>query len=305
MADVLAIVLNYRAAEMSTRCARSALASAGVELEVLVVDNASPDGSGALLAETFGSDRVLLRAENSGFAGGMNAGLAWWRAHSSSPFVLILTQDVVLREDTVAELVSAMKRFPRAGVTAPVLHYREDHAGGLSAGGYVKPARAHAGHHRTVAAHEPYAVDWADGGCLLVRRQVVEALSGFDERYFMYYEENDFCERVRQAGWEVRIAPDAVARHETTPSPGPHYFYYINRNAFTFWRENYRVGFARVALKQAGSTLRMGLGAVRSLVVPRLRAERAVRFRLFAYQASGSVLGALDYSRGRLGRQRF
>lgn len=303
--EIAVVVLNWNAFDFTCRCVESALAQRGVGVRVRVVDNASPDGSGERLRERFGAERVALSPENTGYAGGMNAGIEWWLRETDLPFCLLLTQDVELEPDALLRMAEVMEAVPEAGAVGPRVQHGTGPLATVSAGGFVDPERSLVGHLRRGQAEEPYAADWVDGGCMLLRREAVERVGSFDERYFMYFEENDLCQRLRKAGWRVMVAPGALAVHETASLPGPHYFYYMARNRYLFFREHFAVGFLRVAAAHALDTARTAAGLVRRVVDPRLRAEAGDQWRALARQSVGSVLGTHDLVRGRLGRQRF
>lgn len=301
---VFAAILNWNGFPLTVRCAESLLRSEGVHVSLVVVDNASPDGSGERLRELLGPERIIQTGVNRGYAGGMNAALKRWLECSDAEFGLLLTQDVVLQPDTVLRLLEAGTEHARIGIVGPVVYYHEDPDHGATAGGYLDTRRAIAGPRTTIpdTAHD---VEWLDGGCLLLRREMVEKIGGFDERYFMYFEENDFCQRVRRADWRVRVAPEAQVWHDTAPLPGAHYYYYMSRNSFLFWRENFEVNFFRVARLLVGEAARLGLRAAADLAFPKRRGQfhnSLVRFRL---HGRGVAQGMHDYLRGRLGRQRL
>lgn len=301
---VAVVVLSYQSEEAVAACARAALASRGVRVELRIVDNASPDGSGERLAARF-PGRVQVLPANTGYAGGMNTGIRWWLGGVDADFGLLLTQDVTLEPDALARLVEAVRAHPRAGVAAPLMRYPEGFPIACSAGGTIDPRRLRVTHFPAPAQAHPYEADWAEGGCLLLARAAAEAVAGFDERYFMYYEENDLCQRVRAAGWSVLVVPAATARHDTARLPGAHFFYYMSRNSVVFWREHYAVGFGRVAAAHALDTLRMALGAARAVVTPRLWKVAPHRGKAAARQLVGVVLGMRDAAAGRYGRQRY
>jgi N-acetylglucosaminyl-diphospho-decaprenol L-rhamnosyltransferase len=303
--SVAVVVLNYAAPEESVRCAEAVLASEGVRPRLRIVDNHSPDGSGARLVERFGEERVLLRSANGGFAGGMNAGISWWREQTDAEFVLLLTQDVRVLPDTLARLVHALREHSAAGAAGPCVHYPQAYGVSCSAGGYVDRRRIRIGHREGPPALEVAPVEWLDGGCLLLRRRAVEEVGAFDEAYFMYFEENDLCHRLRARGWDVVLVSGAVAVHDTPTLPAPHYFYYMTRNSFRFWRQHHGAGFGRVAAAQLAGTIRMFAGAARAAVVPRLRPELGARWTAALRQAKGFALGTADAAAGRWGRQRY
>jgi N-acetylglucosaminyl-diphospho-decaprenol L-rhamnosyltransferase len=301
---VAIVVLNYCAFEDTVACAEAALASRGILPVLLVVDSASPDGSGERLFERFGPARVVLCEDNGGYAGGMNTGLAWTRTATDASYVLLLTPDVRVEPGTVFGLVCAMDAAPQVGVAGPCIRYGEGYAVAMSAGGVVEPRRLRLGHLPAPRAAEPYPVAWLDGGCLLLRREAVDAVGGFDERYFMYFEENDLCHRLRARGWEVTLVPGVWATHRTAALPGAHYFYYMARNGFRYWREHHGRGYARVGLEHVRTTAMGVAGAIRAVLDPRRWPQAGNRWTVAGRQIAGVVSGTRDAALGRWGRRR-
>jgi GT2 family glycosyltransferase len=285
-----------------------------VALEVLVVDNGSTDGSGERLAAELGEDGVLRLGDNFGYAGGMNAGLAALRERSDAPYLLVITPDALVEPEAVARLVGVLEGGElvggeregggRVGVVGPLVVFRQEPDPLLGAGGVIEPGRVRAPHLRVVRGPEPYAVDWIDGCCMLLRREVLDAVEGFDERYFLYFEETDFWWLVGRAGWKVVLEPGAVVHHDKTGIvPPPHYFYYLTRNRYLFWRKNFGVRTTRVAVALAVETAGLLAAYLRSVLVPSRRGERSERREFLARQLVGVREGTGYYLAGRVGRK--
>lgn len=238
---------------------------------------------------------------NTGYAGGMNAALRWAAGHGAE-YVLLLTPDALVGPDTIAKLLAALEGDRGAGVAGPVVVYREGPERLVGAGGAIDRGRVRADLHRSVRGDEPYGVDWIDGCCMLVRREVVEGVGGFDEGYFLYFEETDLCARVGAAGWRVLLVPDAEVLHEKDGAPASYYYYYMNRNRYYFWRKNFGVSPARVALSMAGETFELAASWGLSLLIPSRRQRRAGDGQRLLRQLRGGVAGARDFARGRMGR---
>jgi GT2 family glycosyltransferase len=202
------------------------------DVRVVVVDNASADGSLAAVADLEVS--AIARSTNGGFAAGCNDG---WRA-GSGRHVLFLNPDARIdeaslhrlvvtldREDAVAavapriehptgELAYSLRRFPRLRSTfAQALFLHRVFRRAAWADELVRDPAAYA------RAWDP---EWVSGACILVRRSVLEQLGGWDADFFLYCEDVDLCRRIREAGYEVRYEPGAVVVHsEGASSPRP------------------------------------------------------------------------------------
>jgi GT2 family glycosyltransferase len=233
--DVSVIVVTHQGRDLVLRVLRAALAATGpIDAEWIVVDSGSTDGTPAAVAGAFGA-MTVLREPNIGFGAANNVGLRRARGR----YVLLLNPDVEIVEGTIAELVAAMDARPGTGVCSALTHYPD---GTLQASmhRFPSPARqlgealmlhrlapfAHLQEDETRA--ERYAAersaDWLSGSFLLARREAVEQAGGFDERFFLFSEECDWCLRVRRAGWDVRHVPGLRLVHHTGRAERPDLF---------------------------------------------------------------------------------
>jgi GT2 family glycosyltransferase len=220
---VAAVVVSFEAREALLACLASLRAHASLPIETVVVDNASRDGSADAARATHSGTLVIANSENVGFAQACNQG---WRA-SRAPFLLFLNPDAEVMPGAVATLVGLLASQPGVGAAGPRTR-APDGAIQVTTGPHLTPlaewrqrrlvlgvarrdaaalAAAEAIHARE---HEP---DWVSGSCLAVRRTALEAVSGFDERFFLYEEDADLCRRLRAAGWRIVFAPAAEVRH--------------------------------------------------------------------------------------------
>lgn len=219
---VAGVVVSYNTRDDLLRCLRS-LEAATLPLELLVVDNASSDGSAEAARREFPHAVVVANAENRGFAAACNQG---WRA-SSAPYVLFLNSDAEVSPGAVEALAGFLDARPDVGIVGPrtvgedgriqvstgedltpVAEWRQRRlVRGVRAGHGPAVREAEARHARE---HEPF---WVSASCLLARRPALDAVAGFDEAFFLYEEDVDLCARVRAAGWRVAFTPAATIRH--------------------------------------------------------------------------------------------
>jgi len=228
----VAIVL-YNSRATIGRCLSSLYRRCGEPLEVVVVDNASPQGGLAGLAREFPQARFIFNRRNLGFARAVNQAAA----QAGGKFIFLLNPDGELVNDAPGLLADFLEGRPGAAVAGPRLVNPD---GSLQTSAYRFPTLAQTAAHlfRVKEALPPVRlrriapawlgglvgqlnlhdraqeVDYCTGAALMIRRPVFERLGGLDERFFLYYEEKDFCLRVRQAGLSVWLAPEAVVRHE-------------------------------------------------------------------------------------------
>ena len=230
--------LSRRSARSSSRTTRRrgssarSTACAGPSAEVIVVDNASTDGTPDLVRERFPEAR-LIEQENRGFGAGNNAGM---RAGSGRYF-LLLNPDAWLMDGALEAMVAFADEHPEAAVVGPRL-LNPDGTLQRSVRGYPSPwriateyffLRKLAPHSHALNAffgeqfdHESVReAEYLFGACLLVRREAVDSVGGFDEDFFLMSEEVDWCYRFRQAGWKILFFPGAEVTHVVGASLNP------------------------------------------------------------------------------------
>jgi GT2 family glycosyltransferase/lipopolysaccharide/colanic/teichoic acid biosynthesis glycosyltransferase len=224
--NVSIIIVSYNSRAVLKPCLESIRKQrfAG-DIEVLVVDNNSHDGTPELVAVEFPEVILLAQKENYGYSRGVNLGIR----RAQGDYFLILNPDTVMTENAVDRLVTFMDRQPDAGVAGSKLVF---HDGTLQyscrrfytwkvlllrrtpLGRIFKHSKAVADHLMLDYDHETTReVDWLLGACLLVRRSAVESVGLMDERFFLYFEDVDWCYRMKQNGWRVFYCPDSVVIH--------------------------------------------------------------------------------------------
>jgi len=295
-------IVNYRTAALTLACVESVLADlaggcAGIDAEVVVVDNASGDGSAERIADWIaarpGAPVTLVRSpRNGGFAAGHNLALAG----SSAEFVLLLNSDAELRPGCLAALVAALEAQPRAGIAVPRI---EDAAGAaltncfrfpgalseLERAAASGPVTARLARWRMPLGPDPDPgrIDWVEFSCALLRREMIEAVGPLDEGFFLYFEDIDYCRRAAALGWRCLQARGARALHRLGASGPVHAaraararlpaYYYAGRTRY-FRRAGGRPGLLAA---NAGWIAGRGLARLRPLLgkpVPRTpRAE--------------------------------
>lgn len=226
-ADIAVVVVTYNSSrQVSELLSDLRRESEHLSLRVIVVDNDSPDGTADLVAQH--EDVVLIRSGgNLGYAGGINCARPYVGPCSG---VLILNPDVRLRVGALATMLSALST-PEVGAVVPLITDGEHdevvltlrHEPSLS-GALVdalvggrrfpgRPMRLGETNLRLRRYRTPHAVDWATGAAILVRVDVDQEVGAWDETYFLYSEETDYCRRIRDRGYRVWFEPQAVVHH--------------------------------------------------------------------------------------------
>ena len=218
--DVAVLIPNFNGLRWLPSCLEAVTAQTRAPSDIVVIDNASRDGSRELLAERFPSVRVLPLEENAGFAAAANRGIEAVRAEA----VAMLNPDVVLAPDWLERTVAAMAADPATGAVACKMVDMEDPGVLYDAGDILRRDGAceQRGRFRPDDGRydEPEEMFAACAGAALYRRSAIAAVGGFDERFFIYLEDVDLGLRLRLAGWRCRYEP-AVARHASRGSGAP------------------------------------------------------------------------------------
>lgn len=228
--EVSAILVNYNAGPELRRALQSiADELADQTWEAVVVDNASSDGSTAVVADFAPHARLVRNGENVGFARGVNQGLAV----TSAPIVLIMNPDCRLVTGAFTSLRTELEASPSCAVAGPRILDPDGSVQGSARGDpdmltglfgrttllrRVLPGLAVSKRNvisDTVVGdgRANVTVDWLSGACMLARREALRGVNGFDERYFLYWEDADLCRRLRAHGYHVRYVPGATAIH--------------------------------------------------------------------------------------------
>jgi N-acetylglucosaminyl-diphospho-decaprenol L-rhamnosyltransferase len=220
---VAVVVVSFETRDVLLEGLEALEREAGPAVEIAVVDNASHDGSAEAVGERFPRVHLIVNRENVGFARACNQG-----AHATrAPLLLFLNPDATLLPGSLRALAALLDARPRVGVVGPRTRNQDgtiqvSTGPDLSLLSELRQRRRVRG----VARREPAALaeaealhgaerepDWVSGACLMIRREAFDAVSGFDERFFLYEEDADLCRRVRAAGWQVIFTPAAEARH--------------------------------------------------------------------------------------------
>lgn len=222
--DIGVVIVTYNSSGVVAECLRSVTDELGPDGDVVVVDNASTDGTAALVRRIAPRARVVDRPGNGGFAAGVNAGFA---AVDPSRAVLVLNPDARLRPGAVAVLRAALEG-PGAGIAVPMLLDVDGHlhlslrrsprvTGVLAEAVIGGTAASRIGIGEMLAAGAAYrsarSVDWATGAAWMVSAACRAALGPLDERYFLYSEETEYMLRAGDRGFRVRYEPAAVVEH--------------------------------------------------------------------------------------------
>lgn len=249
---VYTVILNWNGLDDTRECLNSLRSVSYPNNRVVVVDNASQQDEAAAIESEFGDFVHVLRSEtNRGFAGGVNVGIRY-ALKRGADYVLLLNNDTVVHPGFLSALVEAAEALRDVAAVCPKVyfHHRPDVI--YSTGGRVSLWKGVArqigrGQIDRGQFDEIDVRDYADGVCMLVPRRALERVGLFDEEYFLYWEETDWCVRARREGLVSYYVPPARIWHkaERSRSPDARFHYLYRRNALLFVRK--RGGALRLA----------------------------------------------------------
>ncbi|MEK7090928.1 MAG: glycosyltransferase family 2 protein [Patescibacteria group bacterium] len=261
------IVLNWNAEKYITACLQSLkhLATRPHRVEIVVVDNASTDDSVKLIKRKFPKLKIIQTGQNLGYAGGNNVGLQY-ALDQGSDFAWIVNPDVQVHPQALLSLVNAAESHPNGGIFGSKCYfakgyefYKERYTPSQLgqviwyAGGKINWANLinqHIGVNEVDIGqyNQLRETDSVTGASLFVRRQVLDNVGLFDPKYFLYYEETDFCMKAVHCGWKLYYVPESIVWHANAQATGVGSTlvdYYTTRNRLLFglrwapWRTKY------------------------------------------------------------------
>jgi N-acetylglucosaminyl-diphospho-decaprenol L-rhamnosyltransferase len=257
-AQLAVIILNYRTPELTIDCLASMENEIDDGIFVIVVDNNSGDGSCEKIEECLNRNnwrkwcRLIPSEVNGGFAAGNNLGI---RAVVAEAYVL-LNSDTLIRPGAFSSLLDALRQNPDAGIVAPGLE-NNDGVITINTFRFVTPVYEfmRAAGTRPISSmlrkfnvvlnpdNKPFEPQWVGFACVIIRKEVIDLVGLLDEDFFMYFEDIDYCRRVRERGWRILYWPDARVAHLIGGSSGvtslsnlrrrpPKYYYEARANYF-------------------------------------------------------------------------
>jgi N-acetylglucosaminyl-diphospho-decaprenol L-rhamnosyltransferase len=262
--DLSVVIVSYNTRELLRQCLASVISTVSFpcRYEVLVVDNASDDGSATMVREAFPAATLLVNPENRGFAAASNQGLV----RSTGRHVILLNPDTVVSEGAIGRMLQFLNEVHGVGVVGPKLVFPD---GAFQHSAFAFPTLSMIFldffplNHRLVNSRlngryprslyergEPFPIDHPLGAGLMVRRETIEDVGLLDEGFFMYCEEIDWCMRIKRAGWSIYCLPLAEIVHYVGQSTGQfreEMFVELHRSRYRLYRKHYAVGFQRLA----------------------------------------------------------
>lgn len=296
--SVAIIILNWNNYPDTLECLESLYCISYPNYRIIIIDNGSTDDSLPVLRSKFPQAHLIEAGNNLGFTGGNNIGMQYALDHQFS-YALLLNNDTVVAPDFLERLIEVIQSDARIGVVGPTIYYFEQPDVIWSAGGAIHHQR---GLTWMLNINEkdsgqlgdtPREVDFVSGCALLVKTEVIRSVGGLDERFFAYYEETEWCVRIRRAGYKILHVPSSRIWHKISieaREASPQVHYYMTRNRLLFlsltgagltpWINTLFFDYARTLLSWT--------------VRPKWRHKDA--------QRKAMIQGLVDFGRKRLGR---
>jgi N-acetylglucosaminyl-diphospho-decaprenol L-rhamnosyltransferase len=236
--DLSVIIVNWNVKDLLRACLRSLLADGRtmpvptLSTEIIVVDNASSDGSAQMVRDEFPQVHFIASADNLGYAGGNNTGVA----AAQGRYLFLLNPDTVVQPGALARLVNSMDAQPHLGAVGPQLLWPDGEVQSsrrrfptlgslfwestLLGQWFPQNPYARRYYYAGLPTDQPQPVDWVVGAALCIRRSAWLQVGPIDEDFFMYFEETDWCRRAAGLGWPVHYLPEAQVIHYEGQSSG-------------------------------------------------------------------------------------
>jgi len=237
------VSVNYDQPEVTCEMLASLRKVTYPNFETLIVDNGSPTTNPHCIKEKHPEAHLIISEENLGFAGGNNIALK----QAKGDYVLLLNNDTEVKPDFLDSLVKLMESDKSIGISsAKIKYYYEDNIIQYAGTSPINPITSrgrHYGNKEKDIGQFDKAIEtyYPHGACMIIRKSVLDKLGLLYDGYFLYYEEYDFAERVRQAGYKIYFQPNSEILHKESISTGknsPLKTYYMNRNRLLFLRRN-------------------------------------------------------------------
>ncbi len=225
--DLSIIIVNYNVKEFIQNLLHSVFkAGCNLKYEIIIIDNASDDGSADFIKEKFPNVNLISNKQNIGFGKANNIGLA----AAKGKYILLINPDTLIREDTLEKMISFFESSPDAGLAgckilnpdgSLQLACRRSFPGPWTSFCKVTGLSSLFPHSRLFARYNltyldenrTYEVDAISGSFMMMKKEVYEKIGGFDEQFFMYGEDLDLCYRIQKAGWKVYYTPGTQIIH--------------------------------------------------------------------------------------------
>ncbi len=251
---VYIILLNWNGKEDTLECLKSFEKIKYDNYQIIVVDNGSEDDSVVEIEKKYPKVKIIENKKNLGFAGGNNVGIKY-AMDNNVDYVLLINNDTIVEKNFLTELVKIGDSDEKIGLLGSKIYFHGDKKRIWFAGGkinWLKNKGTHIGLDEIDEGQydKTKEVDYLTGCCLLIKRKVIERISGLEEDYFLYYEDTDYSLRAQKIGYKCVYVPESRIYHKISRSTKPgsaSYVHYHVRNGLLMARRNGNI-LTRLAL---------------------------------------------------------
>jgi len=238
---VAIVIINWNNAPDTIECLRSLVNLLYANYKVIVVDNGSKDNSLEMISRAFPDIVMIKFADNKGYGAGCNSGLRYAFEQLGAMYCLLLNNDTAIEDKYFLNcLVNSIQDDASIGIVGPLVrNYSPPHSiqsAGVQINLYIGNSQL-----ITHTSQKPIWTDAVHGCAFLIKKEVFEKVGLFDENFFLYWEETDYCIRVRQAGYRILVNPETYILHKISASSGRQtalYLYYYFRNRLLLMRKH-------------------------------------------------------------------
>jgi GT2 family glycosyltransferase len=252
------ITVNYNGLDLTVELLNSIRKLTDSNLEIFVVDNASRENPQTFLAQHYPEVHFIRSEQNLGFAGGNNLAVR----QAKGDYLFFVNNDAEITEGCLDRLISLFDHHPKAGMVSPMIcYFNESKSAEADLIQYAGMTQVNSWTARNTTVGEkeldkgqfpkPQQTAYGHGAAMMIRREVIEKTGFMFEDFFLYYEELDWCERIRRVGFEIWVEPRAKIYHKESATVGTMSTmktYYLNRNRIYFMRRNFKglsfIGFS-------------------------------------------------------------
>ncbi|PSR56662.1 dTDP-Rha--alpha-D-GlcNAc-pyrophosphate polyprenol alpha-3-L-rhamnosyltransferase [Adhaeribacter arboris] len=239
------ISVNYNQARITCEMLASLSKITYPNIEVIVVDNASPTDNPDIIKEQYPDVNLIRSSVNLGYAGGNNLGIV----QAKGKYLFFLNNDTEVDSDFLEPLVAFFEATPNAGIASPKIKFFDSnniiqYAGSTGINPWTGRSKTIGNQEADLGQHNhSIATNLADGAAMMIPMEVVKKVGLMPEIYFLYYEEHDWCEMIKRAGYSCHYIAESAIYHKESMSVGKMSVlktYYLNRNRLLFIRRNFK-----------------------------------------------------------------
>jgi len=237
------ITINYNNPEITCDLIYSIKKSEYKHYEIIVVDNGSTKGHTTKIKKVFPDVNLILSKKNLGFSGGNNLGIE----NARGEYIFLLNNDTIILPNSLKVLVEKLKNNKSIGAASPKIKYYYKpniiQYAGSTAINTLTLRNRHLGNgiEDNGQFDNEHYTNYAHGAAMIFRKTIIKRVGKMPDIYFLYYEEMDWCEKIKSAGFKIRYIPSSVVYHKESMSTGkdsPLKIYYLNRNRILYARRN-------------------------------------------------------------------